>query len=564
MVKKYFRQLNIKRFKMLIFVFLIFFIPRIIGLGPDMSNYDASYWYPRMDNFSKHILRAEYKETYQKYHPGVILLWTSGTSKYAFEKTFETVFGYSPRFMPNHFSKLNFVAIFPLVFIISLLGTFMYYMLSKIINTRYALIFAIVLSLEPFFLGVSRFLHLSALTSMFMFTSFLCVYYYYFKEKTNKWLLYISSVLLGLGVLTKIDAIIALPVIFTVILMYEFLLLAKPNFSSFKIKSNFKDYIKVIFSKNYLLNTFTTLFIYGLLLFMTFYLLFPSMWVAPFWTIDKIISEGIQDTAFSSSGAQTVTGIKYLFYPETILFRSLPTFSLGILGGVIILIYSFFNKKSKLNSTQKGFLSLVLFFIIFNILILSIPDKIKDRYLINLYPPLAVFSALFLYYAYESKSKLIKYGVIFCFVFTYILTIFRYHPVYSYYYSDLIGGPSGYAKLGLDIKNRGEFYAQVANHINKTDDNPYVRNVILADREKTKTFAQFFFGKTYTNPRYLQKGEFADYIITTPNYEKEVSQKLQDKCNFEKSFGPKNPFGYSVIQLYKCDNVTKEYKDFRN
>ena len=523
-------------------IFLIFFIPRVIGLGGDISNYDASFWYPRMDNFTKNIIRGEYKLTYQKYHPGVTMLWTSGTSKYIFEKAFEKTFHYNPRFMASQFPRLNFASIFPLVVMISGLGVFQYYLISKLVNKRFGIFFAIVLSLEPFFLGTSRFLHLSALTAMFMFASFLALFYHYHTSRKDKKYFYISSILLGLGALTKVDAVIALPVNALIIIFYEF------------------NRAKILNTQT-ILNILRAGFLHTFIICFTFYILFPSMWVAPIWTIKKIISEGILETAFDSSGAETISKIRFMFYPETILIRSLPTFFLGLIGGIILTLKNFSNSKYK-NYTQ--ILSWTLFFIVFNIAILSIPEKIKDRYLINLYPPMSVLVALFWYKCYVSK-KFIKYFVSGVFVFFYILTAYKYHPVYSFYHSELIGGPKGLEYFGLPIKNRGEFYAQAAKYINKKDAKPEVRNVVLSHREQMRTFPPFFLGKTYANPKLMQNGYFADYIITRPEYDYLVlDSELANKCYLLKTFGPKAPFGYDIVNLYKCEGVTNQYKDFRN
>ena len=525
-----------------VIVFLIFFIPRIIGLGADIANYDSSFWYPRMDNFTKYILRGEYKLTYQKYHPGVTMLWTSGTSKYLFEKTFEKVFHYNPRFMPSQFTRLHFVSKFPLVFLITILGIFQFHIISKIVNKKFGIIFAIVLSLEPFFLGTSRFLHLSALTAMFMFTSFLALFYYYSRKKTGKYF-YISAILLGLGALTKIDAIIALPVNGILLLYYEF-----TNLKVTKLENIFKIIKQGL--------------VYLLVIAVTFYILFPSMWVEPIWTIKKIINEGILETAFDSSGADTITGIKYMFYPEIILIRSLPTFFFGLIGGIVLTLKNIKNQKYK---SYISFLLWTLFFIVFNITILSIPEKIKDRYLINLYPPMAILVSLFWYKSIEAKQKIVKYSVTGIFVFFYILTAYKYHPVYSFYHSELVGGPGGIEKLGLPIKNRGEFYAQAALYINKHDSNPTVRNVLLSHREQMRTFAPFFLGKTFTSLGNMKDGYFADYIITRPDYDFLIYEtELVNKCYLLKAFGPKNPMGYDIVKLFKCEGVTNEFKGFKN
>ena len=211
------------------------------------------------------------------------------------------------------------------------------------------------------------------------------------------------------------------------------------------------------------------------------------------------------------------------------------------------------------------FLLWTLFFIVINITVLSIPEKIKDRYLINLYPPMSILVALFWYVALKSKQKIIKYSVTGIFIFFYILTAYKYHPVYSFYHSELVGGAGGIEKLGLPIKNRGEFYAQAALYINKTDSKPEVRNVLLSHREQMRTFAPFFLGETFTSPGTMKEGYFADYIVTRPDYDHLIyNTELKDKCYLLKAFGPKEPIGYDIVKLWKCEGVTKEFKNFKN
>ena len=129
----------------------------------------------------------------------------------------------------------------------------------------------------------------------------------------------------------------------------------------------------------------------------------------------------------------------------------------------------------------------------------------------------------------------------------------------------MIAGPKGLEYFKLPIKNRGEFYAQAAQYINKNDTEPEVKNVVLSHREQMRTFPQFFLGKTYSTPKLMQDGYFADYIITRPEYDYLVlDSKLANTCYLLKAFGPKNPFGYDIVKLYKCEGVTNQYKDFRN
>ncbi len=526
-------QLSAKYLKPLyIGIFLIFLLPRTISIGADISNYDASYWYPRMDRFTENLLKGEYKGTYQQYHPGVILMLTSGTSLYAFDKLYELVFHYNPRYIPHQFIKIQTATIFPLVLMISLLGLLCFFYIKNIVNTKFAIIFAILLSFEPFFLGVSRFLHLSALTSMFMFTSFLTLYYYYFKKEKDHRLFYLSAILMGLGILTKVDAAITGPVNLALIFLHE--------------------YKKIPLKK-----IFINLFFYCLTIALTFFILFPAMWVSSWNTIEKIMVDGIQDTAFESSGGESFTNIKALYYLETFLYRSLPTSFFAFIAGFIIL---FINRK-KYSNTENNFFYWSLAYLFFNLIILTIPDKTKDRYLINLYPPMLFISAITFYEILNLKAKSIKYFAITLITALYIFALYRNYPVYSFYYSELIGGPSGITKIGMSIKNRGEYYAQAAEYINTTNLKAEETNAVVAHREQVRTFEPFYYGKLYTNPGLLPDKASVDYIISRPD----MNYLIPDQyCKLEKTFGPKDPLGYQEIFVYRCEGLNNTYKDFRN
>ena len=528
--------------ELLIIVFFIYLIPRLISLGADISNYDASFWYPRMDNFTKNILEGDFQETYQKYHPGVTLLWLSGTSKYAFQELFELVLHFNTRFIPQQFIRLNAAAIFPLVFTISLLGALCYSLLSKITNKKLALIFSIMLSIEPFFLGVSKFLHLSGLGGMLSYASFLyCYYYYYLREKGSKkeFLLYISAILAGLGMLTKIDSALALTFNALIIVYFEMI---SPN--PFKTK---------------LILTIKKCAIYGLTAFFVFYILFPSMWVTPVWTLDTIIKEGLLEDAFDSNAQDTLSDVNKLFYPEAILLRNLPTTFILMLIGLVLT----FVQARKKDATQIDKFALIggALYTIFNVILLSLPSKANDRYITNFYPGIIVLSAYAFYYLYNLNKNL-RIGLTALLVVVYALTLYRYYPVYSYYYTDLLGGPAGINNSGrMILKNRGEFYAQAAQYINNNDPKAVEKTVITDSREQIRTFQPFFYGSTYTNPKFMPKGADADYIVTRPEHEYLIPQ---DKCKQVASFGPKAPLKYDAIKLYSCEGIDNTYQDFKN
>ena len=532
-------------------IFLIFFIPRIISLGSDMANVDTQYWYPRIHNFIHKLLTKQYQLTYQKYHPGVTLMWLSGAFVTFFETLFEKLFGYNPRFMPHIFSKLNFVAKFPIILTISILATYSAYLINKITsNRKLAYLFAILLSLEPYFLGVSRYLHLTALSTMFSFASFLSlIYYFYPHNKKQKLHLVLSAILMGLGILTKIDSVI----------IGGFNGIAIISFTVYYGLNSNSKYKTILFE------TVKLASIYLFITVLTFYLLFPSMWVSPYWTIMEIIGDGIKDTAFANAGAESVTNIKQLFYVEAIVLRASPILIITLLNGIYIAIKSTINllrhKKRKVDQPIYVLLILSIAYTLILIITLTIPNKTKDRYAIAFFPALTLIGSIGLYYLYQI-NRYLNYIITLLLIGFYTITIYRYHPYYSYYYNDMISGQQGVMNIGLSITNRGEYYSKAANYINKNSNKPSESNTVLGGRFKFDTFRPYYYGTPYANPRLLPDNLNVDYIILEPNH---LTMKIpEDKCELVKTFGVRPPHKFTALYIYKCHDLDNQYKDFRN
>jgi hypothetical protein len=335
---------------------------------------------------------------------------------------------------------------------------------------------------------------------------------------------------LGLAFLTKIDTIISLAFINGFLAYKEYL-----------VSKNLKSIIK-------------KLCYYNISVITVFISLFPSVWVTPFSILRKIYTEGVLDTALTDEGDIPYFNIQPLFYLEILFLRSLPTTFILFFTGVISLFY-------KLKSTP-ALIKYSLMFTVFNIVVLTIPDKTIDRYIFNFFPAFMAVACYPIYLLIKNdKAKIIKlffFILLGCF---YIITLIRYYPAYSYYYTELIGAQTGLYKLGFAIKNRGEYYAQAAQYINKTDSEAINKITVLTSREQIRTFQPFFYGTTFTTPKLAPDNKNVDYVISRPEHDHIVPKDL---CKVEKGFGPKAPFAYDAVILYKCKGLTNEYKDFRN
>ncbi|MEM4655284.1 MAG: glycosyltransferase family 39 protein [Thermosphaera sp.] len=206
---------------------MIFLVPRLIGLGWDTWNVDAQRWMIRSDLFVKNLLDLNFAETYQSYHPGVTVMWLSGFSKWLFYTAFEYAAHYSPKISsgfvyPEQFYLAAFFSKMPLVIAISILLTYSCIILTKIGSPKsLVIIFAILISFEPYFLGVSRFMHLTGLETSLTFASVVSVLYAIAKGEFKYF--FITGLLLGLGFATKSSALVVFPFLIFLVFVYNLL-----------------------------------------------------------------------------------------------------------------------------------------------------------------------------------------------------------------------------------------------------------------------------------------------------------------------------------------------------
>ena len=94
--------------------------------------------------------------------------------------------------------KIDFMSpyLFPFVNLISKMGNitviylillFQVYLISKLWRKKTALLYFLFLSVEPFFIGINRWFHLTSFEVMFSFTSVLLIIYW-FKTEKNRFL----------------------------------------------------------------------------------------------------------------------------------------------------------------------------------------------------------------------------------------------------------------------------------------------------------------------------------------------------------------------------------------
>jgi len=366
----------------LVLVFLLAFFPRIYNLGNDFHSIDSDRWFRRSVSFQDNLLKGDFKETYQKQHPGAILMWLGGFGYKILTSSYLKIYGVGlDENIPDQFKLINFFLKFPLVIAIIFLTFISFILVKKLLNKKVAYIYLTILFLDPFLFFYTRQFHLDVLMSLFAINAVLsaCLY---FKESVNntKYLIF-SAIFSGLAFLTKTPSGAFILGIFLSI------------FTIYLIK--FKNYKSVI---RYNL-------IYGIFVFLVYILAFPANWVNPIKTTKQIIVDSINNTKQSNplhlfDVVYWDIGSKY--YILTFLFRFSPII---VLTNLLIFIFKFKDlilKKlplSKICESNYFYLPFIGYGILLSLLIYN--TKNYERYLIPFTIPLTISSAILI-------NKLIK------------------------------------------------------------------------------------------------------------------------------------------------------------
>ncbi|MBP7859701.1 hypothetical protein KA001_01920, partial [Patescibacteria group bacterium] len=520
-------------FVIFVSIFFIFLIPRLIYLGYDTYGFDSYFWDQRSDRFVDSVISLNFEKTYRSYHPGVTVMILSGTAKGIFQNAVKLVFGYNIRLVEGvvyarWFFINHFVSLFPLVTVISLILSIVCVGLYKLkVPLLYILFFAFFLSVEPFFLGISKFLHVTALETVLVFAFFMFIYFINENIKSKKiWVA--TGVILGLGLLTKISAIIVIP--------FGALILFFPILKSFKNKKIFLSETK---------NKILIMAVILITALVTCVVLWPSLWVNFAGTLTKIYQDGIRDDAFDATPAPTILNNRYLYYPEILLMR---TTGLTFISFLISIFLVFKEKNKKL----KEIIIINFLFVAYYFSIMSIPDKKLDRYINNVFPSVLMGASFTFYYIFMQLrikgKKIISNVFIGVIIFYYMLNLYVYFPTFSAIHSDLFGGFAGYSKLAR-IKNRGEYYINAVIFINNKDGRKAdTENLVIPQGGKDKS-ARGFPGKIFTDDKDVKSGK-ANYYL--PDFQ-DLQEIPKDKnCELIQTFGPRWPLQFDYLYLYEC------------
>jgi len=374
-MKQYWREF------LLIFLYILLYIP---ALGYSYVQPTDPVWVQRGVQFYEALRHGDFAQTYTKYHPGVILMWITGISYKIFYQFQRMHFGYVRDlflYQVDLYSMYSFVAKFLIVTLIMVVLLYCYIVIKGLTNPSIAFWTVFFIITEPFVVGNIRSIHVDALAAIFMFAAVISFWASQAENFSSRKYLLLTGIFTGLALLTKISSLVLFP-------FFVFVLGVRPLWGRTPIKVGL---------------SIKSLLLVCAFSFLVFFALFPSMWVNPVGTVQKIAVDGFLDTALNEESSRIVLGwgtvslgYKYFSYFVQIVFRTSPLVFIGFLFGLLtFILHLFFNHKAikPLNRKLKLLLMYSLIFILGYYLMISISDKKIFRYILPMYPFLAIFAA---------------------------------------------------------------------------------------------------------------------------------------------------------------------------
>ena len=500
------------KYLVLIVLFYVFFLP---GLGTSFISINEPDWIERSSRFIDSFLRGDFLGTYQKYHPGVTLMWVVGLCIKVFGRFQELVYGYrGDEFETSVFPQFAAFTRFVLGSLFLVLILLSIRKLRKAFSLDWAVFtVAAVLFTEPFVMGLVRSIGPDALLTAFIF-AFLCFFCAYLKGN-KKMDLVVSGIFLGLSVLTKITALVAFPAIVAGFIVYQ--------------KKSLIKYSIIIIAVASLI----------------FFALFPAIWINPVGILKDMLTLGAIDAPLYDYASPIISDIfarnlfveKIFSYPFVFAFRASPLLLIFFVLG----IFAVLSKRSPGKLKIFGVISLL--FLICYYIPISFAEKKIYKYTLPMFLPAALVGYIgldFVLKTYGSRNVL-KFFITGVFLVQIIYNL-SFVPNYLFYFNPLLGGiKTAKSFVEIDLETTG--YNDVGKYLN---------NLGVGDKKIIATYPPRSLGP-FVNCRVedirLYRG--ADFLLIPVGKMEEFKDKVTPCYILEKTFNFRN-LDYLYLYMNKC------------
>ena len=322
-----------------------------------------------------------------------------------------------------NYEVFHFIAKYTLNIVLLMLTVLAVFFLSKIVGFKVAYLVGLLLTLDTFFLGNARLLHMDVLLSLLTANALFCIFLA-LKQKTYRFFM-LGSAFLSLALWTKNVSLVSISFVFLV--------------------------LGVLFLLKKL--SFRTTLVYGFTVLLGVvvigYLILPALWVDPakvvrriYTNSTRVVEEGHEEKFFG----KITNNPGPFYYPIVFGYKLTPVILILFLVGVGWLLTDLVKKLIKKDYTfsdsKRLFLYYLLAYFCIYFVSVEIAEKKIDRYLLPLFPIIYVVSS---FYFFDILRFFSKKSVKFLYSFALLVTIgvplYTYFPYYFVYNSPLLGGP---------------------------------------------------------------------------------------------------------------------------
>jgi len=334
------------------------------------------------------------------------------------------------------------------------------YLLGKrLLGQKMALLGALLLAWDPFYLAHSRVMALDAVLSSLMILSVLCLLIYLGQGRSAHYLV-LAGLLAGLAVLNKTPALFLALFSALAILVYSL------RRSDKLVIPRWRDLRQALLASG----------IWGMVAGLTYFALWPAMWADPPGTLRATIgtlSEYVPASyEYSFFRGSTAHDPGPWFYPFVLAFRSTPLTLLGLVATPLLL------QSNRGPTLRASVVWLLAYALLFGFALSLVATKF-ERYLLPIFPALDLVAAAGLVTLAEQVHKCTSTQVdketrispcLLVYLSTLIVQaviVLPLHPYYLAYYNPLVGGAQ-WALQTMPV-GWGEGMDQVACYLNRQE-----------------------------------------------------------------------------------------------
>jgi len=507
-------------------------LPRLPGLHLFLTSDERTNIFLAGSDVIAAFLQGNWRETYWHFYPGVTMSWLDAVGM-AGQYWLEALRGGPlPPFSAYIYGDVLSLLVanrLPYAVLTALFVSVFYLLARQLLPHRIALLGALFVAFDPFFLAHSRVAHGDAPVAVFMVISALAFWVYGKRiggpvggrNRSGFKYLLLSAMAGGLAALTKAPGQFMALFAIGMAAIYAGLEWRQSKRDAARI---FRHWLGVVI-------------VWGLISLAVFIVFWPSMWVDPVGTLRQMLDETFgkvdEGHLVYFRGAATLKPGPW-FYPIVIPYRMTPITLIGLLLTLPVLVSAIKSGIANRNSqfVIRNSLFIIWLFVIALLLFGNLSPKKQDRYLLPLFPLLDLLAAggwLGLGAILNDQWSMIKSKfeirnsqfphpqsripylqpskLMLLIVLTlHTLPVFTFYPYYLTWFNPLLGGPA--RAVETTLVGWGEGMEQAAAWLNT---HPNADNLYVASTP-SQTLLPYFKGtgeNFYTNDIALR----ADYVV---------------------------------------------------